>query len=455
MTSVTQPTGRREILSDTEIQVRLDVKVEALNETFTHIVSHGRNYVVRVNTDALGHHFLEFFKLQEFRDMLTNQPKVLVGYSKTLEEKYKPLADVWLASQKKKECTTGITFYPVNKPYYRNKFNTYFGLGAAPIKEPNSNILKPYLEHIERIICNNDTTCYEYVLNWLAHLVQKPHEKPEVAIILKAGQGTGKGTFVEPIGKIIGAHYLHATKSEHVLGRFNVLLENKILIFADEFFAGSKKNTDFLKGLITEDTATIERKGIDSITVPSFSRLIMASNHDNIVKIEKDERRYLYLEVSEDHKQDFTYFKALKKTLSQPSFTGELLQFLLDRDITHFNPRQVPHTEALQAQKLDNLEPLEQWLYYALQTGDLINGQWPARESSVALTQHVETWLRERKLEVWGDTSRKLGRLLNKNGFRRVRQRNDGERTYLYETSTLEDSRILFSEYIKAELTYQ
>ena len=337
-----------------------------------------------------------------------------------------------------------------HKPYYRNKFNTYFGLGAAPIREPNNtDLIQPYLDHIERIICNGDTTCYEYVLNWLAHLVQKPHEKPEVAIILKAGQGTGKGTFVEPIGKIIGAHYLHATKSEHVLGRFNVLLENKILIFADEFFAGSKKNTDFLKSLITEDTATIERKGIDSITVPSFSRLIMASNHDNIVKIEKDERRYLYLEVSEDRKQDFAYFKALKHTLSQPSFTGELLQFLLDRDIKAFNPRQVPHTEALQAQKLDNLEPLEQWLYYALQTGDLINGQWPARESSVALTQHVEAWLRERKLEVWGDTSRKLGRLLKKIGFKKIQLREKHNRVWYWETSNLDQTHLKFDLYLK------
>ena len=449
MNSIPHDSGRREILSDTEIQVRIDVKVEALNETFTHIVSHGRNYVVRINTDALGHHFLEFFKLQEFRDMLQDEPKVLVGYSKTMEDKLKPLADVWLNSDKKRQCKTGITFYPVSKPYYRHKFNTYFGLGAAPIKEPNSTLIQPYLEHIERIICNGDTTCYEYVLNWLAHLVQKPHEKPEVAIILKAGQGTGKGTFVEPIGRIIGAHYLHATKSEHVLGRFNVLLENKILIFADEFFAGSKKNTDFLKGLITEDTATIERKGIDSITVPSFSRLIMASNHDNIVKIEKDERRYLYLEVSEARKQDFAYFKTLKATLSQPSFTGELLQFLLEREIKDFNPRQVPHTEALQAQKLDNLEPLEQWLYYALQTGDLINGQWPARESSVALTQHVEAWLRERKLEVWGDTSRKLGRLLNKNGFRRIRKRNVTNLTYHYDIPPLDILIKQFSEDLK------
>ncbi|WP_230852431.1 primase-helicase family protein, partial [Vibrio crassostreae] len=130
--------------------------------------------------------------------------------------------------------------------------------------------------------------CYEYLMNWVAHMIQKPEEKPEVAIVLKAGQGTGKGTFVDPLGKIIGAHFVHLTEQSQVVGRFNSLLENRVLIFADEFFAGSKKHTDQLKGMITEKTAKIERKGVDSIIVPSFSRLIMASNHEYIVSIEKD-----------------------------------------------------------------------------------------------------------------------------------------------------------------------
>ncbi len=451
--NVTQLRARREILDDLEIQERINQRINHLNKTFTHVVNNGKNYVVQTGTNALDQPFLEFFTIREFRDRMSHESDVLVGYTKTMDEKIKPVADVWLKSSKANLCTKGITFYPTDERYYKGKLNSYFGLGATPVAYEFTDI-GAYLLHLELIICNADKTCYEYLLNWLAHMVQKPMEKPEVAIVLKAGQGTGKGTFVDPVGKIIGAHFVHLTEQSQVVGRFNSLLENKVLIFADEFFAGSKKHTDQLKGMITEKTAKIERKGVDSIMVPSFSRLIMASNHENIVSIEKDERRYLYLEVSEERKQDHDYFEALRRVIDDPKFTGQLLQFLLERDISSFNPRRVPQTKALGEQKLDNLEPLERWLYSCLKNGQLTGGQWPARELSSTLTTNVELWLETKHLEVWGDVSRKLGHLLKKLNFRKVKQRISGNPEWMWEIPPLNDVRNSFCQYLNTEIEF-
>jgi putative DNA primase/helicase len=451
--NVTQLRARREILDDLEIQDRINKRINHLNLTFTHVVNNGKNYVVRIGNNALNQPYLEFFTIREFKDLLSHESDVLTGYSKTMDEKTKPVAEVWLRSQKANLCTAGITFYPNDDRYYNGKLNSYFGLGTKPDNYTFADI-GAYLLHLELIICNNDTTCYEYLLNWLAHMIQKPMEKPEVAIVLKAGQGTGKGTFVDPIGKIIGAHFVHLTEQSQVVGRFNSLLENKVLIFADEFFAGSKKHTDQLKGMITEKTAKIERKGVDSIMVPSFSRLIMASNHENIVSIEKDERRYLYLEVSEDRKQNHDYFEALRQVIDNPKFTGQLLQFLLERDISNFNPRRVPQTKALGEQKLDNLDPLERWFYSCLKNGQLTGGQWPARELSSTLTTNVEIWLETKHLEVWGDVSRKLGHLLKKLNFRKVKQRISGNPEWMWEIPPLNDVQNNFCQYLNTEIEF-
>lgn len=451
--NVTQLRARREILDDLEIQDRINKRINHLNLTFTHVVNNGKNYVVRIGNNALNQPYLEFFTIREFKDLLSHESDVLTGYSKTMDEKTKPVAEVWLRSQKANLCTAGITFYPNDDRYYNGKLNSYFGLGTKPDNYTFADI-GAYLLHLELIICNNDTTCYEYLLNWLAHMIQKPMEKPEVAIVLKAGQGTGKGTFVDPIGKIIGAHFVHLTEQSQVVGRFNSLLENKVLIFADEFFAGSKKHTDQLKGMITEKTAKIERKGVDSIMVPSFSRLIMASNHENIVSIEKDERRYLYLEVSEDRKQNHDYFEALRQVIDNPRFTGQLLQFLLERDISNFNPRRVPQTKALGEQKLDNLDPLERWFYSCLKNGQLTGGQWPARELSSTLTTNVEIWLETKHLEVWGDVSRKLGHLLKKLNFRKVKQRISGNPEWMWEIPPLNDVQNNFCQYLNTEIEF-
>lgn len=443
----------RRILEEFEIQQIIENRVNELNQRYTHVVSKGKNYIVRIGKDSLYNPYLEFFTVREFRDMLSHQPDVVVGYTKQYEPKMKTVADVWLKSSQANICETGVTFHPTPTRYYKGMLNAYFGLGVEPESYKTSD-LEIYLNHVYEIICNRDKDCFNYVINWLAHAIQKPEEKPEVAIILKAGQGTGKGTFVDPIGKIFGAHYLHATKPEHIVGRFNSMLENKILLFADEFFAGSKAHTDQLKGMITEKTASIERKGIDTIPVPSFTRLIMASNHDNIVIIEKDERRYLYLEVNEERKQDHAYFEKLHDVINGKGFSEKLLKFLQDRDISNFNPRQIPYTQALVEQKIDSLEPLEKWMYNALVDGKLTGGKWPVRETSEAIVEAVEIWLDARKLSVWGDLPKKLGKLLSKLGFKKERPMVNGERKYIYETPTIDEAKTKFCEMMNGKVDF-
>ncbi|EGQ9289604.1 TPA: hypothetical protein NJZ29_004609 [Vibrio parahaemolyticus] len=446
-------TNLKRVNFDEEIQRQIAFRVSKLNETFTHVINNGKNYVVRVGQNSLHQPYLEFFTIREFKDMLSHEPQVLVGFTKTMDEKKKPVADVWLQSQDANLCTSGITFYPTEDKFYNGKLNSYFGLGVEPQKWKFTDI-GAYLLHVELVICDGNKECYEYLMNWLAHMIQKPAEKPEVAVVLKAGQGTGKGTFVDPIGKIIGAHFVHLTEQSQVIGRFNSLLENKVLIFADEFFAGSKKHTDQLKGMITEKTAKIERKGVDSIMVPSYCRLIMASNHENIVSIEKDERRYLYLEVNEERKQDHEYFTQLRKVIDDPNFGCQLLQWLKDRDITDFNPRVVPKTKALSEQKLDNLDPLERWLFSKLRDGTFNGSEWPVRESSNNITSNVEFWLETKRLEVWGDISRKLGHLLKKVGFNKFQTRQGNNRVWMWEIPPLEQVRDNFSQYLNAEIEY-
>ena len=44
------------------------------------------------------------------------------------------------------------------------------------------------------IICDRDRTLFDYLIKFLAHMWQKPEEKPGIMIVLLGGQGSGKGT---------------------------------------------------------------------------------------------------------------------------------------------------------------------------------------------------------------------------------------------------------------------
>ena len=102
--------------------------------------------------------------------------------------------------------------------------------------------------------------------------------------------------------------------------------------------------------LITEPHFKVEPKGVDAFTVPNMLMIFMASNNDWVVPAGASARRYFVLDVSEKHKQDYAYFDAIDKELDNGG-RAALLHFLLNRDLTKFNIRAVPQTQALADQK--------------------------------------------------------------------------------------------------------
>jgi hypothetical protein len=435
----------------TPITTEIGVITE-FNKIYTTLVHSGKNYVLRQGSDAFGCAYLEFFNQKDFIDAHRDLEKIESVVAGTV--KYVNPAKLWIESPESTSAKNGLTFHPQKCRFYKGKLNTYMGRGCEPIPATKDDV-KIYLSHIYKVICDGDKKSYEYVIRWLAHLFQKPEEKPEVAIVLKAGQGTGKGTFIDPIGKIIGSHYLHAQSPEQVIGKFNAQLENKLLVFADEFFAGSKGSTDRLKTMITESVGSIERKGQDRIQVPCFARIIMATNHENVIKIERDERRYLYLEVSEKHKQDAEYFDKLHHAIDSKNFCNKLLGYFLSFDITSFSPRNVPKTKALTNQKIDNLEPLDKWFYSILKAGGLAGEGWAYKVPNNEITKHAEDWLEAHKLSIWGDISRKVGILLSSLGTENTRKRDGNDRIWYRQFKSLDETRAKFAEYLKSDLDWE
>jgi hypothetical protein len=145
------------------------------NKIYTTLVHGGKNYVIRNNTDPFGHNYLEFFTQKEFIDSQRDKPKIQViveGGSGPTVKQINP-ARVWIESPESNSAKYGLTFYPELKRFHNGKFNTYMGRGCNPV-ECQKKELSIYLKHIHKVICNNDDNAYKYVIQWLAHLVQKP-----------------------------------------------------------------------------------------------------------------------------------------------------------------------------------------------------------------------------------------------------------------------------------------
>jgi hypothetical protein len=129
-----------------------------------------------------------------------------------------------------------------------------------------------------------------------------------------------------------------------------------------------------LKGLITEPTLPVTKKGIDTIFAANRVKLAISSNSDWVVPTSHDERRYGVSDIDNRYARGVApeqerkeYFGALDRELRD----GAMLYDLLQMDLGDWHPREVPTTRGLMRQKKESLRGHYQWLEPLLQSGEL------------------------------------------------------------------------------------
>ena len=239
----------------------------------------------------------------------------------------------------------GIRFYSKDK----HVFSMFHGYKYKCVESINEAKISDYLKLIHDVIANGDEECYEYLLNWISLIIQKPNAKAETAIVIKGAQGTGKTMFTNRISKLLkGYSKKNVTNIDHIVGKFNTAIENNKLIVCNELASAETNkylNSDALKSVITEKQVEINQKNEKVRTCENVCNLIIVSNNDAPIKIENGDRRYVVLEASSVHKGDFDYFTELHKNFDD-EFYNNLFTFFMKRDISRFNPRKIPMTEA-------------------------------------------------------------------------------------------------------------
>ena len=227
-------------------------------------------------------------------------------------------------------------------------------------------------EFLHTVICNNNVALFDYLIHYLAHMLQRPHEKPGIMIVFLSGQGCGKGTFYKLLGRIWSRTTLQVCDINEITGQFNAALERNYVVCMDEaLFAGDKKSLDKLKSLVTEPKCRIEQKHQPSRSIDSYHRFFASSNHDHFVHVDKDDRRFLFIRVSSVHKQDQIYFDAVNDALDDDAVIAAMMHDLANLDLTGFNIRKRPLTEEHLSQRLQSLSGFERFWYEALQTGKI------------------------------------------------------------------------------------
>ncbi|MBS0627817.1 MAG: hypothetical protein JSS09_06355, partial [Verrucomicrobia bacterium] len=290
-----------------------------------------------------------------------------------------------------------IVFNPRIEGHYEGNYNIWRGFPVLAKRGDCSLFWK----HVKDVICSGNLISYEYVRKWLANLIQKPWVVA-TSLILKGKQGTGKGTFVSAIGKLFGVYYAPLASLDQILGRFNAHLKNIILVFADEaIWGGNRKEVGILKALITESKLFIEAKGRDGYWINNCKHLIASSNEDWVVYLEPDDRRFFILDVSDSHKEDIPYFKAIDDQLENGGYEA-LMYDLLHEDLTGFDPRIMPENPAGFDMKMASTTSIDRFIYASLKLGSWDHENVVLLESLTMekLYEYYKNWCEREKQEV-------------------------------------------------------
>lgn len=283
-------------------------------------------------------------------------------------------ATAWLDAPARRSYE-GITFAPSCPREVSRYYNLWRGWAIAADTDPEpEHRCGRFLAHLRDNVCGNDPALVDWVVGWLADLVQHPNTKPGTALVLQGGQGTGKTIVHQAMARLLGAHAKIVSSTDRVTGRFNSHLADALLLTLDEAtWGGDHATAGRLKDLVTGADHVIEMKGKEAFRVRNYTRLLVTSNNTWVVPAGTDERRFAVLRLGDRAQQDRAYFRALVEELCDGG-DAALLAYLLAYDLEGPDapdPSQVPTTAALFQQQVAGLPPDAAWWLDVLNRGSL------------------------------------------------------------------------------------
>ncbi len=333
------------------------------------------------------------------------------------ERKCISVGKIWWSSDDARCASNGIKFDPLDTPLSvckDGRLNAWQGFFSETKKSINMESIQLYRDHVLKCICSRDSIAAEYIIRYLAHMIQKPEEKPSVAILMRSPEGTGKGLAMAPFANMLGPQCVSLGDPKAIVGKYNTMLENKLLTYFEEVFLATRTGADGCKTFISESTITIEHKYGAIYQTDNLSRVILSSNRDNPIKLDASSRRYVVVDGtywSSDSSETESHTKKIAKMFKSKDFADDLYTYLLNYDISKFNPYKAVDTQALAMQKLSSLEGAGELIYRWLQDGRVDSHYgWPdTAEKSLTNSELLQIAQNQMKIDI---SSNAFGRML-------------------------------------------
>ena len=255
-----------------------------------------------------------------------------------------------------------------------------------------------WLDHGRRIFPEE----VDHLVLYLAHRVQRPHEKINHGIALIGPQGTGKDSFVEGAIPAVGSWNVWEVGPEALMGRFNPHVKSVILRVSEARDLGDTDRYRLYEHLKTLTAAPphvlrVDEKNVREYMVPNVTGVVITSNHTDGIFLPADDRRH-FVAATELTKEDFTeeYWTRLWDWYHREGFR-HVAAYLHSVDLSGFNPKAPPPKTRAFWQVVDAGRAPED----AELADTLDKLQWPDAISLHELADRADPdfgdWIRDRK----------------------------------------------------------
>ena len=281
--------------------------------------------------------------------------------------------DHWLRNNSNIDAYADMNVYPVASMCPDDEYNLWTPFAYDRFEEDyerDNQGLEKILRHIA-ILCNHDKESTEFVLMWLAHMVQHPEQK-SVVVIFVSKEGAGKGTLMELLRRLFGKKKVFESSNPRrdVWGDFNGPMKEAFLvnlneISAKDFYEAHGK----YKALVTDPTIMINKKGQDQVEIESFHRFLGTTNNENNAPTQAGDRRNFIIRCSDEVIGRDQYHEEMHRVIcdlrATRTFWDFLKQYKCPLKINHSHiPTIAYHTDL----KMQNQSPLHHWIEHLTRT---------------------------------------------------------------------------------------
>lgn len=250
---------------------------------------------------------------------------------------------------RKLPCILGSTMRPTPQQFIIVNGATYANTYAGFSPPRPADCAVPLVEKLfERLF--PDEAERKWCKQFIAHIVQKPLERPQHGLLITGAGATCKSSLMRVLSLALGGrHFYSKNDYTQALQKFSEVLPDNLAVVFDDATA-TKDTYEDLKDTVTRDWQTVERKSTQKyVRREVFARIVVISNKPRPLRLVDDRRFFApaFCEhlVSEENSAEFG--AELSASLLDSDMPAKLYHWLMDTDLKGFTVGSCPRTETL------------------------------------------------------------------------------------------------------------